>query len=193
MPPAGRILEVGSGVGPHVLWLAARGYEVTGVDYRPPVVEAARSLAEQLEISCRFEVADAFELDGHRGFDLAFSVGVVEHWPRERTIEALREQGRSARIVLAEIPTRHTRLAAPVTDERFYSARQLRAMLRAASLDRVWSFAYGDIPSHGGRLRRLLLPPALLQTTQRRTGKLAMSLVAVGHSQNDRADRQPGG
>lgn len=179
-PPGGSILEVGAGSGAHAFWLAAREFAVTGVDYRPPVVDAARTLAQRFQIPCSFDVADAFDLTAYRGFDLVFSVGVIEHWPREKAIEALREQTQCGRVIVAEIPTRHTHLTAEVTDERFYSLRELRAIFRAAGMHEIRTLAYGHIPNGAGRARALLIPPGALKLVQRRTGRLAMSLVAIG-------------
>lgn len=41
----GRVLEVGSGTGTNVLWLAREGFDVTGVDVSPRAVEMARAKA----------------------------------------------------------------------------------------------------------------------------------------------------
>src|SRR5215216_764926 len=67
-PAHGRILEIGAGAGPNLLWLAARGYRCVGVEYRPKVVAAAKRLASQFDLDIGYGVGDAFELSGYRGF-----------------------------------------------------------------------------------------------------------------------------
>lgn len=192
VPRGGAILEVGTGGGPHLLWLAARGYRCTGVDYRLKPIEFARKAAQRLEVECRFEHGDAFDLSAYRDFDLAFSVGVIEHWPKEDSVRALAEQAACAHKVLAVIPTPNTRFAGEVTDERFYSRREFRSMMQEAGLSDIRMFAFGTVPTAFGRLATLIVPPAALKTFQNRTALLSMSHAAIGSSStgDDRARGQ---
>lgn len=56
LPPTGRVLDVAMGTGRHALFLAGRGYEVTGVDISPVAVqrclEEARRLGVRIEAVC---------------------------------------------------------------------------------------------------------------------------------------------
>jgi SAM-dependent methyltransferase len=58
--PPGRALDVACGEGRNALWLAARGWTATGVDFSPVAVERARRLAERTGVSERagFAVLD---------------------------------------------------------------------------------------------------------------------------------------
>ncbi len=56
--PAGRALDAACGEGRNALWLAAAGWETTGVDFSEAGVERARSLADRAGLSVTFEVAD---------------------------------------------------------------------------------------------------------------------------------------
>src|SRR5436190_23357802 len=62
VPERGRVLEVGAGGGPNLLWLAGHGYQAVGVEYRPKVVAAAREVAEALSVDVAYHTGDAFDL-----------------------------------------------------------------------------------------------------------------------------------
>jgi SAM-dependent methyltransferase len=59
--PAGRALDAGSGHGAETLWLAARGWEVTAVDFSAPALDHARSMAATLgpDIAARVDWVEA--------------------------------------------------------------------------------------------------------------------------------------
>jgi SAM-dependent methyltransferase len=158
-PKPARILDVGSGPGWSVMYLASQGYAATGVDNEPSLVEVARAQAERLNISAEFKCADAFDLrELHGQFDLAFSCGVLEHFDRDVTVQLLREQAKCARQVLIQIPTKFTAYAAPLTDERIYTVSQLAGIVEDAGLKVVRKFGYGDVTATRSQvwLRRLL-------------------------------------
>ena len=71
-----KALEIGCGTGLHALWLAARGFTVTGVDISPLAIERARSLNEAAEARCRFLAGDFLSETIPRGpFGFAFDRG----------------------------------------------------------------------------------------------------------------------
>jgi SAM-dependent methyltransferase len=158
LPEGGRVLEVGAGGGPNLLWLAAHGYQAVGVEYRPKVVAAAREVAEMLSMDVAYHAGDAFDLSAYRGLDAVFSVGMIEHWPYDDSVRAIREQAACARTVLVAIPTPYTRFGAGVTDERFYSRREFAELLCAAGLHNVRVLGYGDVPGTIGRASRSIIP-----------------------------------
>jgi len=154
-----KILDVGCGPGWSDLYLTSAGYEVVGIDNERSLVDQARGVAERLGIPTRFEVADAFDLKSYYGqFDLSYSCGVLEHFDREVTVRLLSEQGRCAKYVLIQIPTRFTAYGIPLTDERIYTVDQLKQIVRDAGLHVVTSFGYGDVTVTRSQiwLRRLL-------------------------------------
>lgn len=54
----GRALDLACGEGRNALWLAARGWRVTGVDFSRVAVERAREAAAARGLDARFEVGD---------------------------------------------------------------------------------------------------------------------------------------
>lgn len=53
--PAGRALDAGAGHGSEALWLAARGWHVTAVDFSAVALAHARGRAEQADLAGRIE------------------------------------------------------------------------------------------------------------------------------------------
>lgn len=74
----GRALEVGCGTGNDALWLAARGFEVLGVDISPLAVERAQARARAAGTQIEFRVLDFFSARIDRApFDFVFDRGVL--------------------------------------------------------------------------------------------------------------------
>jgi len=61
VPGAGGAVDLACGTGRHARWLAARGWDVTGVDSSPGGLEVAALAADGRGVAarCRWEVADA--------------------------------------------------------------------------------------------------------------------------------------
>jgi SAM-dependent methyltransferase len=62
-----RIVDIGSGIGFAIRWLAAKGHlgddvELVGADFNPVLVDEARRLAAAEKLPCQFVVANAFDL-----------------------------------------------------------------------------------------------------------------------------------
>lgn len=74
--PVGRALVLGAGRGHDALWFAARGDQVTAVDFAPSRVEASRDAANAAGLSVDVRQMDLFDLpkSGLPPFDL-----VIEH------------------------------------------------------------------------------------------------------------------
>ena len=71
----GRALDVACGSGRNAVWLAARGWQVTGVDFSGVALEQARGLAAERGVDVEWVEADVLEWQPPEGvFDL---VGVL--------------------------------------------------------------------------------------------------------------------
>ncbi|MGH7407394.1 MAG: class I SAM-dependent methyltransferase [Candidatus Methylomirabilales bacterium] len=187
VPPPARILEVGCGAALLSIYLHHLGYEVTAMDEDPDVLEVARETAEFFRATPTFTRGVAADLGPYHGkFDLTFSEGVVEHYPRETTVELLREQARCSPAVLASIPTRHTPWIPGATDDaHFYSLRGLKSMIRDAGMDVVESGAFCDVQSPLSVWLSRLMPLPLYRWTQR-TFTLAVSVYCLGRVPHER-------
>lgn len=77
-PPSA--LELGTGVGPGALFLAAHGFRVTGYDVIPEAIETARRIAAEKRVPIRYEVVDVTQTphDGER-FDLVVDSFCLNH------------------------------------------------------------------------------------------------------------------
>ncbi|HTK16322.1 MAG TPA: class I SAM-dependent methyltransferase [Acidimicrobiia bacterium] len=69
--PPGRALDLACGEGRNAVWLAERGWDVTGVDFSKVGLGKARRLAEARGVSAQWEVADVTEYAAEpESFDL---------------------------------------------------------------------------------------------------------------------------
>ena len=106
----GSILEVGCGTGRGAI-LAKRlcpHKEVVATDISEKTCKLAESYAELAGADVQVLQADTLALPfPDRRFDVAFSVGVLEHYPDEWIVKALREQARVAECVIVSVPLDH--------------------------------------------------------------------------------------
>ena len=69
----GRALDMGCGDGSDAVWLARRGWRVTGVDFSGKAVESARQRASEAAVDVEFIVADAATHQPRVRYDLITS------------------------------------------------------------------------------------------------------------------------
>ena len=68
----GRALDIAAGEGRNAIWVAARGWTVTAVDFSPVAIEKARRLAAERGVDVEWVVADVVDYaPGTEVFDLA--------------------------------------------------------------------------------------------------------------------------
>jgi cyclopropane fatty-acyl-phospholipid synthase-like methyltransferase len=83
-----RAVDIGCGAGNYAIYLAAHGFDVTGIDISPAAIKIATEKALQQNIRCRFIVADLVgDLHEVRDrFDFAFDWEFLHHiFPDDRT------------------------------------------------------------------------------------------------------------
>lgn len=84
-----RAIDLGCGAGNYAIYLAGKGFDVTGVDISPAAVEIAQRQAREKEVGCSFLVADLLG-DLAKAvaatFDFAYDWEVLHHiFPDQRT------------------------------------------------------------------------------------------------------------
>ncbi|MDI9569348.1 MAG: class I SAM-dependent methyltransferase [Pseudomonadota bacterium] len=107
-----RILDVGAGAGTMSLLLARAlpSLAITGIDYSPGQVRAARRMKKRAGLdNCRFQLGNAMNIPfAAESFDLAISVNSIKHWPDP--VRGLVEIGRvlrpRSRAFIAEVDRR---------------------------------------------------------------------------------------
>ncbi len=192
VPPPATILEVGTGTGALAVLLAAHGYKVLGIDNDAQVIERAKELAEHLHVPCRFEVGDGFNLAGYENrFDLAFSSGVIEHFPVEDAIRMLREKSKTAKYVLATVPTWFALRNDPSTGPsgaRPIRLKELKSLFDQAGLEVLRGFGYGTPDGGFSPVYRFLLPHIVQLFLQNRLS-YACTVGCIGRSRRCKGSR----
>lgn len=135
----GDVLDAGSGPGENAIFLASRGYRVTGLDLSPTAVEQARERARTRGVHAEFAVADLTDLTGYADrFDTVIDSGVYhtmdEEVRRRYVAELYRATRPGARL--------HLLAFSDAVPERFpgpfrITAANLRATLESAG----WTIA----------------------------------------------------
>ena len=98
--PAGRALDLGCGTGTTTVYMASKGWQVTGVDFVPRPIRVARMKAAAAGVSVAFLVGDVtrlHELSIEPGFDLLFDQGCFHSLPDSARPAYKRELSRMAR------------------------------------------------------------------------------------------------
>jgi SAM-dependent methyltransferase len=91
-PDGGRALDVGCGAGVFSVYLARRGFEVTGVDFVGAAISMARERAERSGVTIELIEADVSEWRSEEPFDLVLDRGclhMLEDTARRRYRERL--------------------------------------------------------------------------------------------------------
>src|SRR2546422_9877813 len=98
--PAGPALDLGCGTGTTSVYMASNGWQVTGVDFVPRAVRAARAKAAAARLPVAFLVGDVTRLHEYPiepGFDLLFDQGCFHSLPETAQPAYADEVTRAAR------------------------------------------------------------------------------------------------
>lgn len=82
-----RIIDLGCGAGNYILYLARKGFDVTGLDISESAINIANESASSKGLKCNFIVGNVIELDFEVSglFDIAYDWEVLHHvFPEDR-------------------------------------------------------------------------------------------------------------
>ena len=82
-----KAIDLGCGIGNYALYLAERGFEMTGVDSSPSAIEIAKENAKERNLECEFLVMDVLgSFDKFQGtFDFVYDWLLLHHiYPEKR-------------------------------------------------------------------------------------------------------------
>jgi SAM-dependent methyltransferase len=80
--PPGRAIDLGCGTGTNVLTLAQAGWEVTGIDFVPQAIQAARKKVRKAGAAADLRLGNVTQLDGIQGtFNLVLDIGCFHSLP----------------------------------------------------------------------------------------------------------------
>jgi SAM-dependent methyltransferase len=130
VPPGGFILDVGCGVGRHLVYLGERGFRVAGVDISPSGIKQAQEACAQREITVDVRVSDMGTLSwADMTFDAALSTAAIHHQLRAGIVQTLAEIWRVLKpggLLFVDFPCTDT-----------FDYHQLRDQVRAGEIIEV--------------------------------------------------------
>lgn len=109
IPSGGFILDVGCGIGRHLLYLGERGFRVAGVDISPSGIRMAQEVCAQRLINFDGRVSDMTALPwADETFDAALSTSTIHHHLRTGIVQTLGEVRRVLKpggLLLVDFPS----------------------------------------------------------------------------------------
>jgi SAM-dependent methyltransferase len=92
LPAGGSVLDVGCGVGRHVIYLGARGFKMSGMDLSPSGVKRSREACAERQIDFDGRVSDMTALPwADMTFDAALSTSAICHHRRADILKTMDE------------------------------------------------------------------------------------------------------
>ena len=82
-----RAVDLGCGTGNYAIWLAKKGFQVTGIDFSEKAIDLARRQAERENVSCAFRVGDLIDADFKADieYEFAYDWELLHHiFPEDR-------------------------------------------------------------------------------------------------------------
>ena len=130
VPAHGFVLDLGCGVGRHVVYLAERGFRMAGLDISPTGIRLTEEACSVRQFDFEGHVSDMSALPWtDETFDAVLSISAIHHHPRQEIVRTLREVRRVLKpggLLLADFPC---------TDTTDY--RQMRIQVSAGEIAEV--------------------------------------------------------
>lgn len=138
IPAGGSVLDVGCGVGRHVLYLCERGFRLSGVDISPTGIKVTADACAERQFSFDGRVSDMTTLPWQaETFDAALSTSTIHHHIRADIVRALAEVWRVLKpggLLLVDFPC---------TDARDYQRQ--RELVAAGEITEVEPNTFVDV------------------------------------------------
>jgi len=88
---SGRVLDVGVGEGRNALFLAEKGFDVTGIDISQTAIKKFLRLAEQRNLKVTGVAIDALEFEPDVGYDVVICTAVLHYFSAEQAKRLMRK------------------------------------------------------------------------------------------------------
>ena len=91
--PVGVALDLGCGTGERTIYLAKRGFKVTGVDISKTAIKHARKFADKAEVKTEFHIKDATDLSflKDKAFDFVLDFSCLHGIAKEKQAKYVKE------------------------------------------------------------------------------------------------------
>jgi SAM-dependent methyltransferase len=112
IPAQGFVLDLGCGVGRHVVYLAERGFRMAGVDISPSGMRLTQDVCSVRKLNFEGYVSDMSALPwADETFDAVLSISAIHHHQRQEIVRTLGEVRRVLKpgaLLLADFPCTDT-------------------------------------------------------------------------------------
>ena len=109
IPAQGFVLDLGCGVGRHLIYLAKRGFRMAGVDVSPSGIRLSRDACRDRKIAFEGYISDMSALPwANETFDAVLSTSTIHHHRRHdivRTLGEVRRVLKPGGLLLADFPS----------------------------------------------------------------------------------------
>jgi SAM-dependent methyltransferase len=137
LPKNERILEGGCGLGPYLIYLHRKGYEIIGVDYNEEPLKKIKAY----DNSIATEVMDVRNLTfADRSFGGYLSLGVIEHFPKgpDKAIQEASRILKRGGIFIVQVPVMNIFLSLKYPLELLKRSKFLRRIFKREEKKYYW-------------------------------------------------------
>ncbi len=130
-----KVVDLGCGSGRHLIPLAEKGYEVTGIDYSPSAAHLAEKWLKTKNLEGKVYVSDIHErlkIFEEAAFDAVIAVKSLQYSTLEQFKDSIKEINRiliTGGVLFLVIPSKSTEIKDLQVEQLFFEKEQLRDIL----------------------------------------------------------------